>query len=114
MLGGRGGERGGRPAGMIPGLGALILVSAGWLASSAWAPRGRAGTFLPIDRIGVRSPVPVLRAACGAVAAGGVEVARAIRTGKLRASPRFHPRPIDVVVSHGPEGETRSWGGFPA
>ena len=31
----------------------------------------------------------------------GVEVDRAIRTGKLHALPRFHIRPIDVVVYHG-------------
>src|SRR5215213_5731805 len=31
----------------------------------------------------------------------GVEVDRAIRTGQLHASPRFHTRPIDVVVYHG-------------
>ena len=49
----------------------------------------------------------------GAVAAGGVEVARAIRTGKLRASPRFHPRPIDVVVSHGPRARPGLEEGFP-
>ena len=36
----------------------------------------------------------------------GVEVDRAIRTGQLRASPRFHTRPIDVVVYHGSDGET--------
>ena len=31
----------------------------------------------------------------------GDELVRAIRTGRLHASRRFHPRPIDVVVSHG-------------
>ena len=30
-----------------------------------------------------------------------VKLDRAIRTGKLRVSPRFHSRPIDVVVFHG-------------
>ena len=44
----------------------------------------------------------------------GVEVDRAIRTGQLRASPRFHTRPIDVVVYHGSDGETWFCGGFPA
>ncbi len=43
---------------------------------------------------------------------------RAIRTGQLRASPRFHIRPIDVMVYHGPSGcypwETWFRGGFPA
>ena len=42
------------------------------------------------------------------------EVCRAIRTGQLRASPRVHTRPIDVVVCHGSLGETWSCGGFPA
>jgi hypothetical protein len=96
------------PRSRCPGLGLRRL--AGKLARHG--PLG-AGTFLPVDRIGVRSPVPVLRAACGAVAAGGVEVARAIRTGRLRASPRFHPRPIDVVVSHGPRARPGLEGGFP-
>lgn len=31
--------------------------------------------------------------------------ARAIRTGQLRALPRFHTRPIDVLVLHGPRGD---------
>ena len=44
----------------------------------------------------------------------GEEVIRAIRTGQLCASPRLHFRPIDVVVYHGPDGETWSCGGFPA
>src|SRR4051795_9621221 len=38
----------------------------------------------------------------GGAAAGAGELSRAIRTGRLRASPRLHPRPIDVVVCHGP------------
>src|SRR3954464_16087145 len=44
----------------------------------------------------------------------GVEVDRAIRTGQLHASPRVHTRPIDVVVYHGPDGETWFCGRFPA
>jgi len=44
----------------------------------------------------------------------GVEVDRAIRTGQLRASPRVHTRPIDVVVCHGSDGETWFCGRFPA
>ena len=44
----------------------------------------------------------------------GVEVARAIRTGQLRASPHVHTRPIDVVVYHGSDGETWFCGRFPA
>ena len=44
----------------------------------------------------------------------GEEVIRAIRTGQLHASPRFHIRPIDVVVCHGSDRETWSCGGFPA
>jgi hypothetical protein len=56
----------------------------------------------------------VVRPSGGGAAAGAGELSRAIRTGRLRASPRLHPRPIDVVVCHGPVGETRSCGGFPA
>ncbi len=37
---------------------------------------------------------------------------RAISTGKLHALLRFHTRPIDVVVSHGPLGESSSQGRF--
>ena len=38
---------------------------------------------------------------------------RAISTGKLHALPRFHTRPINVVVYHGSQGRTRFEGGFP-
>ena len=38
---------------------------------------------------------------------------RAISTGQLRALPRFHLRPIDVVVYHGSSGRTGFEGGFP-
>jgi hypothetical protein len=38
---------------------------------------------------------------CGAV----VWADWAIRTGRLRALPHFHPRPIDVLVLHGPRGD---------
>ena len=55
-----------------------------------------------------------VRPSGGGAAAGAGELSRAIRTGRLRASPRLHPRPIDVVVCHGPDGETWSCGGFPA
>ena len=34
----------------------------------------------------------------------GARAVRAIRTGQLRALPRLHIRPIDVMVSHGPYG----------
>jgi hypothetical protein len=43
---------------------------------------------------------------CVRLSLGRVEVDRAIRTGKLRALPRFYTRPIDVVVYHGSLGET--------
>jgi hypothetical protein len=35
------------------------------------------------------------------------QAARTISTGKLRASQRFHTRPINVVISHGPSGGLR-------
>ena len=52
-----------------------------------------------------------LRVGCG-------QASRAISTGQLHASLRFHLRPIDVLVSDGPSGdrsprEISSWGGLP-
>ena len=38
---------------------------------------------------------------------------RAISTGQLHALPRFHTRPIDVVVFHGSQGRTGLEAGFP-
>ena len=38
---------------------------------------------------------------------------RAISTGQLRALPRFHTRPINVVVFHGSSGRTGFEAGFP-
>jgi hypothetical protein len=38
---------------------------------------------------------------------------RAIRTGRLHALPRVHPRPINVVVSHGPQARPGFEEGFP-
>src|SRR3954468_22799275 len=34
-----------------------------------------------------------------------LELYRAIRTGQLHALPRFHTRPINVMVYHGPRGD---------
>ena len=34
-----------------------------------------------------------------------VRAYRAIRTGQLHALPRFHIRPINVMVFHGPQGD---------
>jgi len=41
------------------------------------------------------------------------QAVRAISTGKLHASLRFHSRPINVVVYHGSRGRTRFEVGFP-
>ena len=41
------------------------------------------------------------------------QVGRAISTGQLRALPRFHIRPIDVVVFHGSSGRICFEAGFP-
>ena len=41
------------------------------------------------------------------------QVDRAISTGKLRMSPRFHIQPINVVVYNGSQGRTRFQVGFP-
>ena len=38
---------------------------------------------------------------------------RTISTGKLHALPHFHTRPINVVVFHGSQGNTRFEVGFP-
>ena len=40
------------------------------------------------------------------------QASRAISTGKLHASPRFHTRPINLVVSEGPSGDSGSRGGL--
>ena len=42
----------------------------------------------------------------------GDQAGRAISTGQLHGSPRFHTRPIDVVVFHGSSGRTRFEVGF--
>ena len=42
-----------------------------------------------------------------------VRADRAISTGKLHALPRFHIRPIDVIVYHGSRGIPGFEGGFP-
>ena len=42
------------------------------------------------------------------------QAGRAISTGRLRALLHVHPRPIDVVVYHGPDREAWFRGGFPA
>ena len=46
-------------------------------------------------------------------AGGGVERYRAISTGRLRGLPRFHPRPINVVVYHGSQARPGFEEGFP-
>ena len=40
------------------------------------------------------------------------QASRAISTGQLHASPRFHTRPINLVVFKGPSGESSSQGGL--
>ena len=59
----------------------------------------------------IRPPFSVLRSALLGYKNNQVE--RAISTGKLRALPRFHIRPIDVVVFHGSSGRNRFEAGFP-
>ena len=44
---------------------------------------------------------------------GGSELYRAISTGQLHVLPRFHTRPIDVVVFHGSQGKPGFEVGFP-
>ena len=45
---------------------------------------------------------------------GSNQAYRAISTGQLNALLRLHLRPIDVVVFHGPDGETLFRGGLHA
>ncbi len=40
------------------------------------------------------------------------QASRAISAGQLHASPRFHTRPINLVVFEGPSGDSRSRGGL--
>src|SRR5208282_1231289 len=70
------------------------------------------------DGMSIRPPSSVLcrpraRSARRALANESDQVERAISTGKLRALPRFHIRPIDVVVFHGSSGRTGFEAGFP-
>ena len=62
-----------------------------------------------------RCPSSVLRRLSTASRLGDEsnQVERAISTGQLHALPRFHIRPIDVVVFHGSSGRTCFEAGFP-
>ena len=42
-----------------------------------------------------------------------IKINRAISTGQLHALPRFHTRPINVVVFHGSQARPSFEGGFP-
>ena len=60
----------------------------------------------PPRGVGGRGLVGVCEGWCGLLLCVAVVWAdRAIRTGRLRALPHFHPRPIDVLVLHGPRGD---------
>ena len=81
------------------------------VASPRWPPGHRAGSS-GVSGIGcvVRECDCVAARCCvrcpfrDDAAAVGSELDRAIRTARLRRSPAFHLRPIDVVVFHGPRG----------
>ena len=60
-------------------------------------------------RVAPSSPAP--RPAQAAWALYG-QASRAISTGQLRALPRFHTRPINLVVCKGPSGDSWSQGGL--
>ena len=53
-----------------------------------------------------RSSAGIIRATCSSPRMGLAcdQADRAISTGKLHASQRFHTRPIDVLVLHGSQG----------
>ena len=55
---------------------------------------------------GERSSAGIFRATCSSPRMGLAcdQADRAISTGKLHASQRFHTRPIDVIVYHGSKG----------
>lgn len=68
----------------------------------------------------VSSARPKAVAPCGALAHhvmstsnGNDQANRTISTGKLHALPHFHTQPINVVVFHGSQGNTRFQVGFP-
>ena len=48
------------------------------------------------------------------LASGSDQAYWTISTGQLSALLRLHLRPIDVVVFHGPDGDTLFRGGLPA
>ena len=93
-------RRSARPLGQVRGWGCVRAGCgreagvAGWQAPRAWtgARRRWAGGGMRADMV------------CCAVPRFG-RAYRAIRTGRLSALPRVHPRPIDVMVSHGPRGD---------
>ena len=72
-----------------------------WRVAVRSKPRGECPTS---SGTGGLSALPV---------AGSDPAYRTISTGQLSALPRVHPRPIDVVVFHGPQGRPRLEGGFP-
>jgi hypothetical protein len=63
--------------------------------------------FSDLRRLGRGSRVLLLRAR------EAEQAYRAISTGRLHALPRFHSRPINVVVYHGSQGKSGLEGGFP-
>ena len=102
--------------GPAPAGGALVW---GWIAVLVW------GGVLPPACPPGGAARGLLSVICGwhdlwmiAMHGGVFRADRAIRTGQLRALPRVHTRPIDVMVYHGPLGvapwETWFRGGFPA
>ncbi len=70
-----------------------------------------AGAFVPFAG---GSSLFLLLIRVGLAVTGSDQACRAISTGQLNALPRLHLRPIDVVVFHGPDGETLFRGGLPA
>jgi len=74
------------------------------MASSEWRMGGK-GDFL--------SPFAIRHSPFALFDNENNQVERAISTGKLHGLPRFHIRPIDVVVFHGSSGRNRFEAGFP-
>lgn len=105
------------PAGPVPARRVVCVcaVSRPGAAADPRAPGGPGGAWMAAAR-GGGAPVPLEGRAPGG-RAGRVprdrrcRACRAIRTGRLSASQRLHPRPIHVVVYHGPRGDPVSRGG---
>jgi hypothetical protein len=61
----------------------------------------------------VRTEDSIIKRSLMSMSNGNDQANRTISTGKLHALPHFHTQPINVVVFHGSQGNTRFQVGFP-